>query len=54
MPFLSKRQQRWAFANKMPFARRWAHETGESGKGSKASKRAFSRLPLKVRKGKKK
>lgn len=26
-PFVSKRQQRWAFANKKPFARRWAHET---------------------------
>lgn len=27
MPFISKRQQRWAFANKKPFAKRWAKET---------------------------
>jgi hypothetical protein len=27
MPFLSRRQQRWAFANKKPFAKRWAKET---------------------------
>jgi hypothetical protein len=27
MPFLSRRQQRWAFANKKRFARRWAKET---------------------------
>lgn len=26
-PFLSRRQQRWAFANKKPFAKRWAKET---------------------------
>ena len=27
MPFRSKAQQRWAFANHKPWARRWAHET---------------------------
>lgn len=27
MPFVSRRQQRWAFANKKPFAKRWAKET---------------------------
>src|SRR5258706_14952978 len=27
MPFASRRQQRWAFANKKPFAKRWAKET---------------------------
>ena len=27
MPFASKRQQRWAFASKQPFAKRWANET---------------------------
>jgi len=26
-PFKSKDQWRWAFANKMPFARRWARKT---------------------------
>jgi hypothetical protein len=27
MPFDSKKQQRWAFATKQPFAKRWAKET---------------------------
>jgi len=27
MPFASRRQARWAFANKKRWARRWAHET---------------------------
>ena len=27
MPFKSKKQWRWAFANKKRFAHRWAHRT---------------------------
>lgn len=55
MPFKSKRQQKWAFANKKSFAKKWAHATGEGGskkhpKGSKASKSAYAKLPNKVKK----
>lgn len=27
MPFKSKKQERWAFANKMPWAKKWADKT---------------------------
>ena len=30
MPFVSKAQQRWAFATKQPFAKDWAAMTDES------------------------
>jgi hypothetical protein len=30
MPFASKKQQRWAFASKQPFAKRWAKATDQS------------------------
>jgi hypothetical protein len=39
MPFKSKKQWRWAFANKKSFAHRWAHETA-GGKGVR-----YRRLP---------
>lgn len=41
MPFLSKRQARWAFANKKPWAKKWAKVTN------------FKSLPARVRKKKK-
>ena len=31
MPFRSKAQQRWAFANRKRFAKRWAHKTTFKG-----------------------
>lgn len=37
MPFRSKRQQRWAFANKKKFAKSWAKKTKKAG--------GFKRLP---------
>ncbi|QFG13189.1 hypothetical protein SEA_STEAMEDHAMS_4 [Gordonia phage SteamedHams] len=42
--FKSKKQWRWAFATKQPWARRWAHAT----KGGKKTR--YRRLPRKVRK----
>ena len=30
MPFVSRAQQRWAFATKQPFAKEWAEMTDES------------------------
>jgi len=30
MPFVSKAQQKWAFATKQPFAQEWAAMTNES------------------------
>lgn len=39
VPFKSKRQWRWAFANGKAFARKWAHKT-PGGKGTR-----FRRLP---------
>jgi len=58
MPFRSKKQQKFAFATKQPWARRWAHETGEGGskshpKGSKRSRSAYAKLPTKVKMKKK-
>lgn len=41
MPFTSKAQWRWAFANDMPWARRWAHKTKE--------KKKFRQLPKYVK-----
>jgi len=38
MPFVSQAQAGWAFANKKPFAKRWARQTGP-----------YKRLPYKVR-----
>jgi hypothetical protein len=38
MPFKSKKQWRWAFANKKAFARKWAHQT-----------KSYKRLPAKKR-----
>ena len=46
MPFRSKRQWRWAFANKKKFARRWARNTKKSRKGG------YSSLPAKKRRKK--
>lgn len=44
----SQRQWRWAFANRMPFARRWARNTtGTSKRGTKRGQRAFRNLPTK-------
>lgn len=46
MPYRSKKQWRWAFANKMPWAKKWAHETtGTKKPGTKRGKRAFAKLP---------
>jgi hypothetical protein len=45
--FVSKRQQRWAFANKMEFARRWARRTKKQPGG-------FKRLPERSRRGRSK
>jgi hypothetical protein len=42
MPFVSKAQEKWAFANKMPWAKKWAGMTEEK------------KLPNKVKKTKKK
>lgn len=45
-PVHSKAQQRFLFATGKPFAKRWAHEAGETGpRGNPASKAAFRRLP---------
>jgi hypothetical protein len=41
-PFVSKRQQRWAFATGQPFADEWSDETGDTS--------AFRRLPERKRK----
>ena len=41
MPFVSKKQEKWAFANKKPWAKKWAKMTDEK------------KLPNKVKKGKK-
>ena len=49
--YRSKKQWKWAFANKKSFARRWAHNTPD------AKVKRYKRLPNKVRKhgkGKKK
>jgi len=43
--FRSKKQWRWAFATKQPFARRWAHETPGGPKVR------YRRLPLRRRSG---
>ena len=44
MPFKSKAQEKWAFANKMPFAKEWADMTDQSKlpakKGKKRKKKA--------------
>lgn len=47
--FVSKAQQRFAFATGKPWARRWAHEAGMNSKRPKASKKAYRRLPEKVK-----
>lgn len=55
MPFQSKAQWRWAFANKMPFARKWAHQTtGTQKKGSAQGKRKFGGLPVRKTRSRKK
>lgn len=43
MPFRSKKQWKWAFANNKKFAKKWAHETV----------RSYKALPSKKRKSKK-
>lgn len=40
----SQKQWRWAFANKMPFAKLWAHRTEKS--------KSFGKLPKSKGKGK--
>lgn len=42
MPFVSKKQWKWAFSNHKDFARSWADET-----------KSFKKLPTKKRKKKK-
>jgi hypothetical protein len=50
MPFQSRAQWRWAFANKKSFAKKWAHQTtGTSKRGTKAGKKAYGKLPSKKR-----
>lgn len=45
MPFKSKKQERWAFANKKPWAKKWAAMTDQislpiaASKGRKKKKR---------------
>lgn len=53
MPFVSKAQQRWAFANKEPFAKRWAKQTNFAKIPNKLTKRApkARALPNKLRVG---
>lgn len=53
MPYKSKQQQKWAFATDQPFAKEWAHKTGEHH-GKKGSKAAYAALPKKVKSTKKK
>lgn len=48
MPFRSRKQWRWAFANKKKFAKRWAHATP----GGKITR--FRRLPTRAPKRKRK
>lgn len=46
MPFKSKAQWRFAFANKKPWAKKWAHETtGTKKAGTKRGSKAFAKLP---------
>lgn len=48
MPFKSKSQMRWMFANEPAMARRWAKETsGESRLPERASKAAKPQKPAK-------
>lgn len=53
MPFRSKQQQKFAFATDQPWAKKWAHETGEHH-GKKGSKAVYASLPKKVKPTKKK
>ena len=39
MPFVSKAQQKWAFATKQPFAKEWAAMTDESKLPAYANKK---------------
>jgi hypothetical protein len=57
VPFKSKAQQGLFFTDPRlkKYAHKWAHETGMGGKHSKqASKKAYARLPTRVRKKKRK
>lgn len=40
MPFVSKRQERWAFANKMPWAKEWADKTNQKSLPERVKKKA--------------
>jgi hypothetical protein len=44
MPFVSRQQEKWAFANKMPWAKRWADMTkGQKLPARKSQKRQAKR-----------
>jgi hypothetical protein len=50
MPFRSRAQWKWAFANKKDFADKWAHQTtGTTRRGTKRGKKAYAALPTKKR-----
>jgi len=39
MPFKSKKQEKWAFATKQPFAKKWAKVTNQKSLPKKARKK---------------
>jgi len=50
MPFVSKKQEAWAFATHQPFAKKWADMTDQSSLPKKADSSPKKKIRLRVKK----